>query len=84
MNTWALQDAKNKFSAVVNAALDGEPQMVTRRGMPAVVILAEQEFERLRRIERLEAPTLGEFLIRMPQDDQEFDRIELAPRALDD
>lgn len=84
MNTWALQDAKNKFSAVVNAALDGEPQMVTRRGMPAVVILAEQEFERLRRIERLEAPTLGEFLIRMPQDDQEFDRIDLAPRALDD
>lgn len=84
MNTWALQDAKNKFSAVVNAALDGEPQMVTRRGMPAVVILAEQEFERLRRIERLEVPTLGEFLIRMPQDDQEFDRIDLAPRALDD
>lgn len=83
MNTWALQDAKNRFSAVVNAALDGEPQMVTRRGMPAVVILAEQEFERLRRIERLEAPTLGEFLIRLPQDDQEIDRIELTPRALD-
>ena len=84
MNTWALQDAKNKFSAVVNAALDGEPQMVTRRGLPAVVVLAEREFERLRRIDRMEAPTLGELLVRLPQDDQEFDRIELAPRALDD
>ena len=84
MNTWALQDAKNKFSALVNAALGGEPQVVTRRGLPAVVVLAEQEFARLRRIERMDAPTLGELLLRVPQDDQEFDRIGLAPRTLDD
>ena len=84
MDSWALQDAKNKFSAVVNAALDGQPQLVTRRGLPAVVVLAEQEFERLRRIEQMEAPTLGELLLRLPQDDQEFDRIGLAPRTLDD
>ena len=32
MAEWSLQDAKNRFSAVVNAALDGSPQMVTRRG----------------------------------------------------
>jgi prevent-host-death family protein len=79
-----LQDAKNKFSAVVNAALGGEPQLVTRRGLPAVVVLAEQEFERLRRIERMEAPTLGELLARLPQDDQGFDRIELTPRTLEE
>jgi antitoxin Phd len=30
--TWSLQDAKNRFSAVVDAAARGEPQMVTRRG----------------------------------------------------
>jgi prevent-host-death family protein len=29
---WTLQDAKNRFSAVVEAALAGEPQRVTRRG----------------------------------------------------
>ena len=29
---WTLQDAKNRFSAVVEADLAGEPQRVTRRG----------------------------------------------------
>ena len=37
MATWQLQEAKNRFSALLNAALDGEPQTVTRRGVPAVV-----------------------------------------------
>ena len=43
MVEWPLQDAKNKFSAVVEAALAGEPQRVTRRGRPAVVVLAVEE-----------------------------------------
>ena len=47
MTTWQLQDAKNRFSAVVDAALAGEPQQVTRRGKPAVVVLAVSEYERL-------------------------------------
>ena len=38
MTSWSLQDAKNRFSAVVNAALAGEPQRVTRRGEPVVVV----------------------------------------------
>jgi len=44
MTTWQLQDAKNRFSAVVNAALSGQPQTVTRRGAPAVVVLAVEEY----------------------------------------
>ena len=77
MTEWALQDAKNKFSALVNAALAGEPQRVTRRGQPAVVVLAEDEYERLCRIEKSNAPTLGELLLEIPQDDQEFERLTL-------
>ena len=34
MVDWQLQDAKNRFSAVVDAALTGHPQRVTRRGKP--------------------------------------------------
>ena len=37
---WSLQDAKNRFSAVVDAAIAGAPQEVTRRGKPAVVVLS--------------------------------------------
>ena len=50
MDAWPLQDAKNRFSAVVNAAMAGIPQQVTRRGKPAVVVLAAEEYERLRHL----------------------------------
>lgn len=42
-----MQDAKNRFSAVVEAALHGAPQEVSRRGKPAVVVLAAEEYRRL-------------------------------------
>ena len=78
MAEWSLQDAKSKFSAVVNAALAGELQRVTRRGQPAVVVLATEEYERLCRLERAGTPTLGELLLGIPQDDEEFERLSLA------
>ena len=83
MVEWPLQDAKNKFSALVNAALDGEPQRVTRRGQPAVVVMATEEYERLCRLEKADAPTLGELLLEIPQDDQEFERLSLPARPVD-
>ncbi len=44
---WTLQDAKNRFSAVVDAAVAGQPQEVTRRGRPAVVVVSTADYERL-------------------------------------
>lgn len=44
---WTLQDAKNRFSAVVDAALAGRPQQVSRRGKPAVVVLSAAEYARM-------------------------------------
>lgn len=43
---WTLQDAKNRFSAVVDAALAGQPQQVTRRGKPAVAALGVADYHR--------------------------------------
>jgi len=83
MAEWALQDAKNKFSALVNAALAGEAQRVTRRGQPVVVVVSEKEYERLRRMEKSNAPSLGRLLLEIPQDDQEFVRLSLPGRPLD-
>jgi prevent-host-death family protein len=65
--TWNLQDAKNKFSAVVEAARRDGPQTVTRRGTPAVVIVAAEEFARLRKTEEAERPSFGEFLLTIPK-----------------
>jgi len=47
MHTWQLQEAKSRFSEVVDVTLSEGPQMVTRRGQEAVVIVAAQEYRRI-------------------------------------
>ena len=44
--TWALQDAKNRFSEVVNRAGNEGPQTITRRGKPTAVVLSMQDYRR--------------------------------------
>ena len=78
---WTLQDAKNRFSAVVDAAARGEPQKVTRRGKWVSVVLSADEYERLQRLDQANAPSLAELLLQMPQDDEPFERLPLAPRS---
>jgi len=43
--TWALQDAKSKFSAVAEDAWRGNPQVVTRRGKPLVVVISYELYQ---------------------------------------
>ena len=84
MADWNLQDAKNRFSAVVNAALAGEPQRVTRRGQPAVVVIAVEEYERLCQWQPDNTPTFVEHLLTIPKGgDFDFERWPLEPRPLD-
>jgi antitoxin Phd len=73
--TWSVQDAKNRFSEVVEAARR-KPQTVTKHGKPAVVVVAADEYERLRRLEHLKAPTFAELLLAMPTGGNEFERLE--------
>jgi antitoxin Phd len=80
--TWSLQDAKNRFSAVVNAAA-AQPQTVTKHGKPAVVIVAVGEFERLRRLEKLTMPSFTEMLLAIPKGDVTFDRMKAPLREVE-
>jgi antitoxin Phd len=80
MQNWSLHDAKNRFSASVEAAQRGQPQLVTKRGAPAVVVVAAEEFERLEALRAQQAPSLAEHLLAMPQDDEAFERIEVELR----
>ena len=52
--SWSVQDARNRFSEVVEAAKH-TPQTVTKHGKPAVVVVDAAEYERLRRLERARA-----------------------------
>ncbi len=64
---WRLQDAKARFSEVVEAALQGEPQHVTRRGREAVVVLAESAYQRLQQQARHAAPGFVAHLLAVPK-----------------
>jgi prevent-host-death family protein len=46
-HTWALQEAKNRFSELVEQALHDGPQVVTRRGKETVVVLSVEAFHKL-------------------------------------
>ncbi|MCS7061989.1 MAG: type II toxin-antitoxin system Phd/YefM family antitoxin [Anaerolineae bacterium] len=45
--TWQLQEAKNKFSEVVEAALTEGPQVITRRGMETAIVLSYADYRKL-------------------------------------
>lgn len=47
MHTWQLQEAKSHFSEVVDLSLKEGPQLVTRRGREAVVIVAACDYRRM-------------------------------------
>jgi prevent-host-death family protein len=77
---WSLQDAKNRFSAVVDAAKKGKAQVVTRRGVPAAVVLSIEEFEKFQRFEAAQSPSFIDHLLSMPTDDGEFERMNVQLR----
>jgi antitoxin Phd len=79
---WSLQAAKNSFSAVVEAAVKGAPQTVTKRGKPAVVVISVAEYDRLRRSRAPEIPSFIEHLLSMPKDGGDFERARIRPRAV--
>jgi prevent-host-death family protein len=69
---WQLQAAKQKFSELVDRALEEGPQVVTRRGREIVVVLDIEEYRRLRGRKR----DFKRFLLEGPPyfDDVEIER----------
>ena len=60
MKAWPVQDAKARFSEFLDACLSDGPQMVTRRGAEAAVLIPAAEWRRLQATSR---PTLKELLL---------------------
>ncbi len=60
MKTWPVQDAKAKFSELLDTCLREGPQLVTRRGADAVVLVPAEQWQRLAQRARL---TLKELLL---------------------
>ena len=47
MNSWQLQEAKNKFNKVVDDAIHDGPQMITKHGAEVAVVLLVEEYRKL-------------------------------------
>ena len=60
MQFWPLQDAKARFSEILDKCLAEGPQMVTKRGAEAAVLVPTDEW---RRIKASAQPSLKELLL---------------------
>ena len=80
--SWSLQDAKNQFSAVVEAARR-EPQTVTKHGKPAVVVVDAELYERLQKLEKAKAPNFKDHLLAIPRGGEDFERPEIEFREIE-
>lgn len=60
MNTWPVQDAKARFSELLDACVSEGPQVVTRRGAETAVLVPMAEWKKLRNSAR---PSLKELLL---------------------
>jgi antitoxin Phd len=60
MQAWPVQDAKAKFSEFLDACIAEGPQMVTKRGAEAAVLVPVQEWRRLQSAAR---PSLKQLLL---------------------
>jgi antitoxin Phd len=72
MSSWQLQEAKARFSEFLDAALTKGPQVVTRRGVEAAVLVPIEEWRRMQASRR---PNIKELLLSGPR----FDNI-IPPR----
>lgn len=75
MDAWKLQDAKARFSEVVERALHDGPQVVTRHGRNAVVIVAYRDF-----VGAEPAQDFKDFLLSIPRVDLEIKPSRRRPR----
>lgn len=66
---WQLQEAKNKFSEVVEEAIKHGPQVITKRGVEAVIVLSYAEYRKL----SLNQKKLSDFFRESPLAEVELD-----------
>jgi antitoxin Phd len=78
MHIWSLQNAKARFSELVNECLENGPQLVTRHGREAVVIMPADEYKRVIGFEQ----GLKEFLLSAPRVELDIDRAKDTGRSI--
>ena len=74
MKAWPVQDAKSRFSELLNACEREGPQLVTKRGAEAAVLVPIAEWRRI----IMARPSLKDLLL---SDEARFDDLGIPTRA---
>ena len=75
---WQLQEAKNKFSEVVERAITAGPQEITRHGKKTAVVISLRDYKKLKR----KRGSLIDFFRRSPFKGIEITRTKDLPREV--
>jgi antitoxin Phd len=75
VGSWQVQDAKARFTELLNTALKKGPQIVTRRGVETAVLVPIEDWRRLKQSSR---PSLKALLLGA---EPRFEDLVPAPRA---
>lgn len=80
-NIWQLQDAKSKFSELVERARSQGVQIVTRRGKKTVAVVPYEEYEKLTH----QSGSLSQFLLSspLPGSHIQIERDKSLPRGIE-
>ena len=70
MQNWPLEEARKHISDLVNCAIEKGPQRVTRHGKRAVIVVSEDEWERVNK----SVPSFGRLLASFPLSREDLPR----------
>lgn len=79
MSVWNLADAEAHLGEIIELASTQGPQLISRRGEPAAVLLSVQEYDRLSQ----PRPSFKEYLSSGPLGDLEIERLNTGWREID-
>ena len=76
---WQLQEAKNKFSEVVNHAQTDGPQEISRHGAKAAVVISFEEYKKLKQ----RRGSIVDFFRASPLNEIDLKRVKDLPREVE-
>jgi prevent-host-death family protein len=78
MPTWKVQEAKARFSELLEKANAEGPQVIARHGKDRAVVLSVQEYRKL----KAKQPDFRDWILAMPKVDLKIRRSKERPRRI--
>jgi prevent-host-death family protein len=80
---WQVQQAKNKFSQLVDDAMQDGPQIITRHGVEVAVIISYSEYRKIAALQKNMGKSLTQFFRESPLvgEDLDFSRVQGGARV---